>query len=102
MSDAIVTVTGPEWEEAIAALREAQSLAEAAIALERAAKARVQELMGPLAVVDGYGARIYWTYQPGERTIDKNRLTAEHPDIDLGAYERTPKPRRSFRAYFHA
>jgi putative phage-type endonuclease len=43
--------------------------------------------------------RFYWKSQPGRLTLDKKRLQAEHPELDLGSYEKQGKDFQTFRTY---
>jgi putative phage-type endonuclease len=98
----MVRIETPAWAAAVEGLRVAKDLSAEAKALEDEAKAEVQRLMQEAGadVAEGAGARIYWKEQAGRKSLDKKRLEAEHPEIDLSHYMKAGKPFRTFRSYW--
>lgn len=82
----------------MAQLREARQIREDAESWEEEIKATIQEQMGFQPIVEGGGARVYWTWQEGRMNLDKKALAKD--GIDLSKYEKAGKPFRTFRPYF--
>jgi len=98
----LIRMAGDVWEKAIDDLRSARELKAEAEAVEKMAKEAVTILMERAGadVAEGAGARIYFKQQAGRKKFDKERLAADHPEIDLAAYEKQGKPFKAFRPYF--
>ena len=95
----LVKIDTQEWLQAIERFREAKEILKAAEQLEVEAKETIQGLMGDISIVEGGGARVYWTLQNGRSTYDTKRLFKEHPELDPAKYRKQGAPFRTFRYY---
>lgn len=90
-----------EFVTAAQLVREAMALRDDGEELYEMAKARMIDVIGD--VIGKYEApgllRFCYYGSDGRRTIDKELLAAEHPEISLANYEKVGKPFKTFRPY---
>jgi len=87
-----------EWRKAVEDLRLAQKLTKQAKDLEDGAKDAVQGMMGPkIAIAEGAGERVSWTWQQGRKSLDRKALVKAHPEINFEDFMKPGKPYRTFR-----
>jgi|Deesub1362A_J573_1020465.scaffolds.fasta_scaffold16789_2 putative phage-type endonuclease len=89
-----------EWKRAVHLLKEARDIKAEGELLEKEAKERIIALMEGHSVVEGGGARIYYRRREGRKTLDKKRLQAEHPEINLDDYMKQGRAYMEFKPYF--
>jgi len=78
----------PEFAEAAQLLREAKQLERDGKELYELAKRRIKDVLhGRFGKYQGAGLRLSYYLSPGFPKFDKKRLAAEHPEINLSAYE---------------
>lgn len=99
----IVSWDGTPYEDWLRDLYEARQLYDEGKELYDQAKDVVGNKMVELEVdvVEGAGHRVYYREQAGRRSLNKKRLQADYPEIDLEDYYDQGKPFRSFRPYFN-
>jgi len=84
------------------ALREAEQIIKDGEELKTLAKERVLDrIERTYGRYEGFGMRLYFAQQAGRKTFDKKRLAAEHPEIDLAAYDKQGAPFETFRTFFN-
>jgi len=86
-----------EWDEAVERYQEARLFLEEAKEEERAAKARLLELMEGADAAECDKCRVYFREQAGRKTIDKKAALAD--GVDLCKYEKQGKPFKTFKFY---
>jgi hypothetical protein len=95
-------VEGEAWQMAMAAwvvAREHSVAAERRLASAKATITTAIQASGLERVILPSGHKFSYTAQAGRRTFDKRRLAAEHPEIDLKAYETQGAPFSVLRGY---
>jgi len=95
-------ITTEEWASAVAELKEIQDLKKEIEGAEVVAKDKIQGMMDEKEVecAEGGNARVYYSFQNGRKTFDKDALKKDYPAIDLGKYEKAGKPFKSFKIYY--
>ncbi len=95
-------VDGDAWDEAVRQLVIADEASAAAQLRLDAAKERIKSAMsvaGLTKAMTNNGHRFQFTSQNGRKSLDKKKLIADHPNINLEAYEVQGKPFMTFRHY---
>lgn len=97
----VQSVDDPAFLEAAELLREAKQLELDGKQLYDIAKERiVQAVGGQFGKYQGGGLRLSYYQSPGYPKLDKKRLQAEHPEIDLSRYENRGAPFPVFKPIF--
>lgn len=91
----------PEFIQAAQLLQEAKQLENDGKLLYEIAKQRIINTVGgQFGKYQGGGLRLSYYQSPGYPKLDKKRLQAEHPEIDLSRYENRGAPFPVFKPFF--
>lgn len=97
----IMTIVSREWGQALQEYEEAATIMAQAEALKDEKKEQVKALMPQFGVAELPGvAKVTWKMTPGRKTLDVDRLFAEHAEIPRELYQVEGKPSEYFRVTY--
>jgi hypothetical protein len=83
-----------DYDQACAIIKEAEEL-------KQSAKAALEILMAEneAKVAEGFGRRIFCREQAGRKSLDKEALQREYPELDLRLFQKVGSPSTYFRIF---